>query len=106
MAVKRLMIQDQLINLNIKSRMRMLGRDFAKKLNKGQEMDTLDACLYVDTNILPWRHRLPPLYFENTIWNVFHQAGLTISFTSTAQQHEFFARLETALAKDLTRSEP
>ena len=101
LAVKRLMIQDQLINLNIKSRMRMLARDFAEKLKKGQEMSPEDASLYTNTIVLPWRHRLPPLSFETT-WNVINQASPpTINFTSTDQQHEFFERLETALAKDL-----
>ena len=75
------------------------------KLKKGQEMSPEDASLYTNTIVLPWRHRLPPFYFENIIWNVFHPAQSTspptINFTSTDQQHEFFQRLETALAKDL-----
>ena len=100
LAVKRLMIQDQLMNIIIKSRMRMLAREFGEKLKKGQEMSTPDASLYVNTIMLPWRHRLLPLSFETT-WNVINKADPTINFTSTDQQDEFFEHLETALAKDL-----
>lgn len=100
LAIKKFVVQEELAKLNKKMGMRTLALEFGEVVKKGKDGDNFGACLYANTVMLPWRHRLCPWHFENTLENLMPHGGPS-RFTSTAQKNKFFERIEAALAKDL-----
>ena len=78
-----------------------LGNEFGEVIKKGKVVDMFSAVHWASDVLLPWIQRLSRsmVYFQKTLAVPFPDNELC-NFT-TAQNLEFFTRLEEALAMDL-----
>ena len=101
---KRNEILSKISRLEKLEQMRRIGELFGEIVSRGSRLEnSVHACSYANISMLPWRHRLPYMFFEHTL-EVLMPNGGPSSFTGD-ERKKFFASVSAALQKDMAAIE-